>query len=419
MRPSSAPSDDELPPLGDADDDAEGIDDGPDPITPVEEEPEPEFGDESPTDPNFDFDLPSELDAADADKPHELSLGPAFAPSEEDAKPPDGDDQLGFGDAFEHLRDTLERDERNEYDAEEGIDDEHARLDERDLPALDEDEHGLDEASFGGRFESTDEAELTGAEPPWRVEFLAPEREHCSALAVERGVVAAGSSDLFWRDAGRETLVRMGLDGTRIASLALVGADAQTALSVTSFGRLLRRSRSGGDVERLVEWRRVAETSGSSAERLELRGLGPARPSSVLGRLTSGRLVRSDDMGSTFRMLEAAVTALSMSPAGEPVAIITRDGGHLGLSYDGGASFQRHELASPAREVASGEAPLVAADGNVVVLGDTARGVVVSADGGRSFQRIAGVTNVTAVAAGMAGEQPSAFAAVYRETEDC
>jgi hypothetical protein len=417
IRPVSPPSADELPPLGEADDDAEGIADGPDALTPLEEL-EPEFDDERPTDPSFDFDLPSELDAAEADRLHELPLGPAFAPSEEETKTPDGDDTLGFGDAFEHLRDTLERDERDEHDALEGIDDDHARLDEGDLPALDADEPGLDEPNFGARLERADEAELAHVEPAWRVEFVAPEREHCSALAIERGVVVAGSSDLFWRDPGRATLVRMGLDGTRIASLALVGGDAQTALSVTSFGRLLRRSRSGGDVERLVEWRRVAEASGSSAEGLELRGLGPSRPSSVLGRLTSGRLVRSDDMGSTFHMLDASVTALSMSVAGDPVAVITRDGEHLGLSDDGGTSFQRRALASPAREVASGEAPLVAASGNVVVLGDMERGVAVSADGGRSFRGVAGVTNVTAVAAGTTGAQPTVFAAVYRETED-
>jgi hypothetical protein len=417
MRPVSAPSDDELPPLGDADDDGDGIaDDGT--IAPVEEDEAPEFDDESPTDPNFHFELPSEVDVADADAPHELPLGPAFAPTEDEPQPPDGDDALGFGDAFEHVRDTLERNDRDIHDALEGIDDEHAPLAEADLPALDDDGPELDEPSVGPRLESADEARLPEAEPAFRVEFLAPDREHCSALAVERGIVVAGSSDLFWRDAGRETLVRMGLDGTRIGSLALVGAGAQTALSVTSFGRLLRRSRSGGDVERLVDWRRVAEASGSTAEGLELRGLGPTRPSSVLGRLSSGQLVRSDDLGSTFRMLDAAVAALAMSAAGDPVAVITRDGEHLALSYDGGVSFERRTLMSPAREVASGETPLVAASGNVVVLGDTERGVVVSGDAGQGFRRVAGVANVTAVAAGASGTHPSAFAAVYRETED-
>jgi hypothetical protein len=107
-----------------------------------------------------------------------------------------------------------------------------------------------------------------------------------------------------------------------------------------------------------------------------------------------------------------------MSSSDEPVAILTRDGAKLALSSDGGSSWERLELVSPAREVASGEAPLVAASGNVVLLGDAERGLVVSADGGRTFRRVSGVTNLTALCAGAFGGQPRAFAALYRETED-
>jgi len=181
---------------------------------------------------------------------------------------------------------------------------------------------------------------------------------------------------------------------------------------------LLRRSRTGGEVERLVEWRRAAEASGSSAEGLELRSLGPKRPSAVLGRLTSGRLVRSDDRGSTFRMVESDVTALTISSSGDPVAVLTRDGSRLGLSTDGGTTFELAPLASPAREIASGEAPLVAATGAVVVLGEAERGVAVSSDGGKTFRRVSGATNATALAAGTRDGRPLAFAALYRETED-
>jgi hypothetical protein len=256
------------------------------------------------------------------------------------------------------------------------------------------------------------------AERAWDVHFIAPDREHCGALGGGQGVVVAGSSDLFWLDAGRETVVRIGLDGTRISSVALVGEGRKTALSVTAFGRLLRRSRSGGEVERLVDWRRVAEAHGSSAEGLELRALGSSLPNSVLGRLTSGRLVRSDDMGSTFRLLDASITALTFSSAGDPVAILSRDATRLGFSSDGGSSFDYTSLVSPAREVASGEAPLLAAWGDVVVLGEAERGLVVSADRGRSFHRVSGASNVTALSAGAPADHPTAFAAVYREAED-
>jgi len=416
--PLTSPSEeDELSTLDDEADDENGIAGDADALTPaLDDNTSPEFDDESPTDPSFDFDFPSDAGAPAEDTPHGLPLGPDFVPAEDE--PESSDDAVGFDAAVEPADLTSESDAR-EHDAAEGFDDGLARLEEHELPQLDGDEGtDLDEPSFGAHLESADETALPVAAEPWHVDFLAPDREHCGALTAERGVVVAGSSDLFWLDEGRETVVRIGLDGTRISSIALVGEGQLSALCVTAFGRLLRRARSGGDVERLVDWRRVAEASGASAEGLELRALGPTRPNSVLGRLTSGRLVRSDDMGTSFTMLEPAVTALTMSSTSEPVAVITRDGARLGFSANGGFHWEYLELVSPAREVASGETPLVAAKGGVVVLGDAERGVVVSSDHGRTFRRVTGATNVTAVSAGADGERPTAFVALYRETDD-
>jgi hypothetical protein len=417
-RPLTTPFDEEFPPLHEDGDESEGIAGDRDEISP-EEESNDQFGDdERPTDPNFDFDLSSEIGAAEPETPHELSLGPEFAPEEEETSPA-LEDALGFGDDIDRTVDAREHEGQLDRDGHDGLTDEPTELAEDDLPGLDgDDAPDLDLSSFGWRMDNPDETALPDAETAFRIEFLTPDREHCSALAAERGVVAAASGDLFWLDADRQTLLRMGLDGTRISSLALVGDDGETALCVTAFGRLLRRARSGGDVERLVDWRRVAEASGSAAEGLELRGLGRLRPRSLLGRLTSGHLVRSDDMGSTFVAVDPTITALTLSSSGDPAAVITRDGSYLAFSDDGGSTWQRIELASPAREVASGEAPLLAADRNIVVIGDPQRGVVVSADAGRTFRRVAGVSNVTAITAGTTGERPSAFAAVYREMDD-
>jgi hypothetical protein len=415
MTPLSAPSGDDDRSILDDDDDGEGFADEHDtPLVPTGDEP-PEFGDELPTDPSFDIDLPSELEGGESEAEAELPVGSDFFPEDEQ---PTADDSLGFANTSESVELPNETDASLSHDAADGFDDAHSGLDEGALPSLgDDDGPDLDEARFGVALESADEALLPKLEKSFRVAFLAPDREHCNALCASGGVVVAGSNDLFWLDEGRETVVRIGLDGTRIASIALVGELRNTALCVTAFGRLLRRARSGGEVERLVDWRRIAEASGASAESLELRGLGPARPNSVLGRLTSGRLVRSDDLGSTFRAV-ADASALSMSSSGDPVAILMRDGARLGLSSDGGTTWERLELASPAREVASGEAPLVAASGNVVVLGDAERGLVVSADRGRTFRRVSGLTNLTALCVGTLGGEERAFAALYRETDD-
>ncbi len=417
MRPSATPFEDELPPEEDGDaDDQEGVVDDT-PMLPMnDDESAPEFGEELPTDPSFDFDLPSEPHTGDTDAPPDLPLGPELTPLEDEVQPTD--DSLGFADAFDAEPTPLEADDPAAHEAGEGFDDRRTMVDEAELPVLDGDDGPELDLRFGPGFERGDEAGLAVAERPWSVDFIAPDREHCSALGAGRGVVVAGSNDLFWLDEGRETVVRIGLDGTRISSIVLVGEGQKTALCVTAFGRLLRRARTGGDVERLVDWRRVAEASGSSAEGLELRGLGSSRPTSVLGRLTSGRLVRSDDMGTTFRMLDADVTALTISTSGDPVALLSRDGARLGFSSDGGTSFRHVKLDSPARDVASGEAPLLAASGEVVVLAEAERGLVVSADLGRTFRRVAGSSNVTACAVGAPDGRPTAFAAVYREMDD-
>ena len=418
-RPLSSPPEDDLPPPEDGGDDDEGVDGDNDTALPAVDDGEPpEFDDdELPTDPTFDIDLPPDVDTGDTEAPIDLPLGPDIATVEEE--PASTDDALGFLDATNREPKPTETFDHAGNETADGFDDSRSPVDENEFPALGTDDGPeLSDAHFGPGLESAEEASLPMAERAWDVHFIAPEREHCGALGGGQGVVIAGSNDLFWLDAGRETVVRIGLDGTRISSVALVGEGQKTALSVTAFGRLLRRSRSGGEAERLVDWRRVAEAAGSSAEGLELRGLGPSHPNSVLGRLTSGRLVRSDDMGSTFRLLDASITALTFSSAGDPVVILSRDATRLGVSSDGGSSFAFTDLVSPAREVASGEAPLLAAWGDVVVLGEAERGLVVSADRGRSFHRVAGASNVTALSAGAPADHPTAFAAVYREAED-
>jgi hypothetical protein len=263
-----------------------------------------------------------------------------------------------------------------------------------------------------------EESALPFAERPWLVSRLAPERERCSALATAHGAVVAGSSDLLWLDPARSAPVRIALDGTRIASLALVGEDGDVALAVTAFGRLVRRSRLASDAERLGDWRRAAESSGNTAESLQLCQLGPAEPRAVLGRLTSGKLVRSSDDGTGFQPVETGFTAFALSPTGDPVVALTRDGAELQLSYDGGVSWARRDLGTPAREVGGGEAPLLASAGSTLVIADRERGLVLSSDGGLSFRGVDGCAGVTACCAGSLGGEPMAWAALYREAND-
>jgi hypothetical protein len=141
-------------------------------------------------------------------------------------------------------------------------------------------------------------------------------------------------------------------------------------------------------------------------------------PLSVVARLSSGRLLRSDDAGLTWCAVEAPLTAFVVSPTGTPLSALSRGGSRLSLSGDGGRSWEPIELTPPALSVACGEAPLVAAAGPVVAIAEAERGLVVSADGARTFSVVAGCSNVTAMSAGFCAERPRVWAALYHEAMD-
>jgi hypothetical protein len=292
-------------------------------------------------------------------------------------------------------------------------------VDETELPELDADE-GLpdDEERWGTLAIVSTDVPLAAAPEAWPTRLLGAGNERCSALAVSDGVCAAASADLIWFDHALETPIRTAVDGTRISSLALVGREPKVALCVTGFGRLFRRERRASSAERLDHWRRAAEQIGAGAEGLELCQLGPDAPHSVLARLSSGQLLRSDDGGLVWRPIEAPLTAFAISASGAPLAALSHGGARLSLSADGGRSWEHLELRAPALTVASGEAPILAAAGHVVALVDAERGLVVSSDSGKTFTVVPGCGNVTAVAAGLCAERPRVWVSLYHEATD-
>lgn len=409
----------ELPPLDEIDDEAEQLrDEELGQLFPLEGESSHGEDEDLPTDPYVVLDLGEELSEPESEAPVLLDFGTDFLDPLDDARDTSDDDKGPF-DAGTEPEFEEGADVRAEPEGETGVEDESA-VDEAALPDLDADDQGFggDEALFGALPDFAPEARLSRAERSWRIDFVSEQRERCTALAAAGGTVVAGSSDLLWFDAGRETPVRVALDGTRITSLALVGEERKIALCVTAFGRLARRSRLASDSERLLDWKRAAESDGSSAESLELRQLGDASPRSVLGRLTSGHLIRSDDQGATWQRQLNDLTAFSLSPCGEPLAALSRGGALLSLSYDGGVTFRERELGAPALTVASGEAPLVAANGRVLAIADAERGVAVSPDEGATFRAVPGCTNATAVTTGVVEGAERVWVALYREAED-
>jgi hypothetical protein len=363
------------------------------------------------TDPSG-IDPPSDPGGIDDALPAELDVGPSFDFGAEEADTADvfGLVEPGTGRDAEPSEDALpEADERD------GFDDPPAAIGD-DLPELDADDAGEGADPTFGSLLTADEATLERAAEPWSVTGLGTPRERCGVLSLGGGAAVAGSSDLLWLDPGRTAPVRIALDGTRIASVALLGEDRQIALCVTAFGRLLRRARQSSDAERLTDWRRAADLSGG-AESLELCQL-QAEPNAVVGRLTSGHLIRSDDLGSTFYALDEALTVFALSPGGAPLTGLAKDGTELVSSSDGGRSWSRVPLPTIASEIAGGEAPFLASDGALLAIADGARGVAVSVDGGRTFRRVRGCAGSTAITVGTFRGRPTAWVALYSEAAD-
>jgi hypothetical protein len=385
----------------------------------------PDLEEKAEHDPDDDrplFDEAEELDelldaeSANDDAPVELDLGPDSLTTDESAR--DAGDAIGLDDGA--LPDELLPEDTLPSDKEErdGIDDQKPLVNDLDLPGLDADDGGGEDLVRFGTLIAATEAELETAPRPWQLLRLSPERERCRSLALDGRSVVAASTDLLWLEAGHTSPVRVALEGTRILSLALVGERRETALCVTAAGRLVRRSRSASDAERLPAHGRLAELLVSELERVELCQLGLTTPESVLGRTGSGLLFRSDDAGTTLRLIEPALSVRALSPTGSPVVALGSDGAGLLVSSDGGATFERVTLDAAGRRLAGGEEPGIASSGGTVVLHDPERGAAVSLDGGRTFREVSGASSVSAVTIGTFDGRPTVWLALYTELAD-
>lgn len=380
--------------LDDADDDAPGL------VTREEFDIDPPLDDvtfDDQTAPDLRFGKDSVLPEADDDESvgDEAGFGsePATGQTDpEDALPPD--------------------DER------EGIDESRPFMSDLDLPSLEPDDDGTDgdAARFGGLLAASELAWPSAVEP-WRVTRLSPERERCSALAIGRSAVVAGSTDLLWLDAGRAAPVRLALDGTRITTLALVGEAEDTIVAVTATGRVLRRARLASDSERLGDVGRTSDGAHDGAA-VELCALGTGEPRSLLRRSELGPLERSDDAGGSFFPLEPRLFAITLASSQAPVAALVGAGRELAQSTDGGRRFERRTLEGAGAGVALGDAPLLAAAGRVVAIADSERGLAVSTDAGAHFREVPGCAAATACAAGIHDGRACVWLALYSEATD-
>jgi hypothetical protein len=353
--------------------------------------------------------------APNDEEPAEIDIGSASDLLLVPVEPRDDDDTDGL-DEGEH--DTFDSPTSEGADDTNGFDEAEDLAVE--LPPLDsgDDADGLREAPALPELAALgDERRPDFAKPLFQGLGAGLELEACSAIAATNGVVVAASTDLFWFGPKDFSPLRLDAGASRINSVVLVGATWEYAICSTASGKLVRRGRLASTSEELRRIRDL-EANGPTRDTFDLSQPGHTFPHTLLVRSSSGRLLRSDDDGATFRISsERRIAALS--PHGSPMLALSLEGTLL-RSDDGGSTFTESAIASTAPLPAASltDRPLLACYGHAVFLARPELGVLASADGGLSFRRVAGTQGVTAICAGDDRGAPLGFAALLDETQN-
>jgi hypothetical protein len=303
-------------------------------------------------------------------------------------------------------------------DGSEGIDDGAITVDESKFPKLEADDgsEGIAaerEISLGS---ASDEAPVPLAPVAWTVLKSKASFEACVALAARGASVVAASSDLLWFRSDSSAPLRLAIDGSALSDLVLHGATQDVALATTRSGQLFRRARFASQAEQLSRLRDHYKPNPGTRTALSFGGtLGSSEPR-VLLHSQDGVLLDVLDAGERFERVELPGKALSVARESATV-LVARERERTLVSLDG------HEqtalpLGGVALAVALGSAPLLATHGDSVALADFGHAIVMSRDGGRTFRRVSGTANTTALAGAHVGVAACFFAAVYRETTD-
>jgi len=303
-------------------------------------------------------------------------------------------------------------------DGSEGLEDGSITVDESKFPTLE-----LDDGSEGIAAEreislgtASDEARVPMAAQPWRALHPVAALEACAALAVSAEAIVAGSSDLLWFRSDSAKPLRVAVDGSAISDLVLVGADQDIALASTKSGQLFRRARFASQAEQLTRFREQLRSPNSLRPQLSFGGALGARHGRVLLWLQDGTLLDMLDAGERFERLEFDGRVLAV--ARESAAILLGRGQTRTLVTLDQGPGSGVPLSGPVLSVAQSAAPLLASAGSSLALAERGRALMVSADAGNSFRRVAGSASTTAIAGASLAGSARFFAAVYRETSD-
>jgi hypothetical protein len=303
-------------------------------------------------------------------------------------------------------------------DGSEGIDDGAITVDESKFPTLESDDgsEGIAaerEISLGS---ASDEAPVPLAPIAWRVLQSKATFEACMAVASSGQSVVAASSDLLWFRGDESAPLRLAVDGSALTDLVLLGQGQDITLAATQSGQLFRRARFASQAEHLSRFREQHRPAPGTRAGLSFGGsLGTSEPRVLLAS-QDGALFDVLDAGDRFTRIELPGKAVAI--ARESPTLLIAQGKERALYTLSGAEHTNVPLRGAELVVAQSPAPLLATCGESVALADFAHAITVSRDHGRTFQRISGTANATALAGASIAGEPRFFAAIYRETSD-
>jgi hypothetical protein len=303
-------------------------------------------------------------------------------------------------------------------DGTEGLDDGAITVDESKFPSLESDDgsEGIAaerEILLGS---ASDEAPVPLAPIAWRVLKPKAALEACATLAARGQSVVAASSDLLWFRSDDSAPLRLAVDGTALSDLALLGPAQDVVLAATQGGQVFRRARFASQTEQLSRLREYHKFAPGTRTVLSFGGTLAEKDARILLLSQDGGVLDVLDGGDRFERIELPGKALAV--ARESATVLFAQGRERALLWLDGDQRVQVPLTGAALALARSPAPLLSTCGGSVALADFGHAISVSPDRGRTFRRVSGTANVTALAGARIADTPRFFAALYRESTD-
>jgi hypothetical protein len=402
----------DLPPLDILPDEGEGPADEqlPELIEPEREEDDPE-GDDG-IDVDIGIDLMREETGEDERPEIVLDIAELLAVADE-RENEDDPDSLG---PESTLADDIDPGEGRELlgSNEEGVDEPVEDLVSDDLPELDADEPGAEDAAFTGEIVNHDDELPPRAAVEWTGEHVPDAGTALTSIEQGPDAVVAGGHGVVWISGADVHIASIG--GAHVRAVAPL-ADG-SVLAATSSGELCRVTRGAQHPESANDALVVLGTRPGRVHQLTCATFGEAGPRAALAHAGGTILATSRDGGRTWQALEVGGRIVASTTGGSPTRLVAR--GHEGfglLVFDGeGQKLTRVPLEDRlAEEILGHDSTLMAALPGFLALASRDGDLALSRDGGKTFERIDGCQRATALAAGIRDGRPRVWLTTFQE----